>query len=166
MGIGDLARVDNVAAVLQALRRARADDIVERLNDGLATHVGKRYRAGIELSGGQWQKLALGRAMMRDQPLLLVLNEPTSALDAKSEHRLFEHYADNARRVGRAAGAITVLVSHRFSTVRMADLIVVVGGGGVVDAGTHEELIARDGCTPSCTSCRPRRSGEHRRLAR
>ncbi|MDQ1681964.1 MAG: ATP-binding cassette, subfamily bacterial, partial [Frankiaceae bacterium] len=100
---------------------------------------------GTELSGGQWQKLALGRAMMRELPLLLILDEPTSALDAEAEHQLFEQYAENARRVGRETGAITVLVSHRFSTVRMADLILVVADGRVAEAGDHAALLAQDG---------------------
>src|SRR5690606_27448126 len=100
---------------------------------------------GTDLSGGQWQKLALGRAMMREDPLLLLLDEPTSALDAQAEHNLFEQYALGARRVAQRTGAITVLVSHRFSTVRMADTILVVGEGKVLEAGTHEELIAMNG---------------------
>jgi ATP-binding cassette subfamily B protein len=83
--------------------------------------------------------------MMRTHPLLLVLDEPTSALDAAAEHALFARYAANARRVGRDTGAITVLVSHRFSTVRMADLIIVFADGGIVEAGSHTELMARAG---------------------
>ncbi len=83
--------------------------------------------------------------MMRERPLLLILDEPTSALDAHAEHVLFERYAESARAVAQATGGIAVFVSHRFSTVRMADLIVVVDGGTVVEQGTHEELIARDG---------------------
>jgi ATP-binding cassette subfamily B protein len=145
VGVGDLPFVDNQSAVEAALDRAHADDVVGRLENGLSTQLGKSYADGTELSGGQWQKLALGRAMMRELPLVLILDEPTSALDAEAEHNLFERYAEGARRVGQAAGGITVLVSHRFSTVRMADLIVVVADGHVVEAGPHAQLMRNRG---------------------
>ncbi|WP_062465823.1 ABC transporter ATP-binding protein [Demequina maris] len=141
VGLGDLDRRDDDAAVLTALERAESQVILDRLPDGLDTHVGKSYTEGTELSGGQWQKLALGRAMMRDAPLVMLLDEPTSALDAEAEHRLFERYAASASRVASTTGAITVLVSHRFSTVRMADLILVVDDGRIREAGSHEELM-------------------------
>ncbi|SEJ33214.1 ABC transporter ATP-binding protein [Demequina mangrovi] len=141
VGLGDLDRRDDDDAVLAALERAASTVILDRLPDGLDTHVGKSYTEGTELSGGQWQKLALGRAMMRDAPLVMLLDEPTSALDAEAEHRLFERYAASASRVARTTGAITVLVSHRFSTVRMADLILVVDDGRIREAGSHEELM-------------------------
>jgi ATP-binding cassette subfamily B protein len=96
------------------------------------------------VSFGQWQKLALARGFMRDDPLLVVLDEPTAALDAETEHALFERYAENARS-SAGNGRITVLVSHRFSTVRMADLIVMLDGARVVEVGTHGELMARRG---------------------
>jgi ATP-binding cassette subfamily B protein len=145
VGVGDLPRLDSEPAVEGALERAHASDVIDRLEEGLSTQLGKSYAEGTELSGGQWQKLALGRAMMREQPLLLVLDEPTSALDAQAEHELFERYADNARRVGAATGAITLFVSHRFSTVRMADLIVVVADGKVLESGSHAQLMRRKG---------------------
>ncbi|MEU4767612.1 ABC transporter ATP-binding protein [Actinosynnema sp. NPDC023794] len=145
VGVGELAEIDSADAVHDALRRARAEDVLDRLEDGVETQLGKTYADGVELSGGQWQKLALGRAMMRREPLLLVLDEPTSALDAQAEHRLFERYAAGAREVARRTGAITLLVSHRFSTVRMADLIVVVAGGRVEEHGSHDELMAANG---------------------
>jgi ATP-binding cassette, subfamily B, bacterial len=113
--------------------------------DGLDTQLGKSYADGTELSGGQWQKLALGRAMMRESPLLLVLDEPTAALDPEAEHALFERYAEQAQRVGAVTGAITMLVSHRFSTVRMADLIIVIADGRVAEMGDHPSLMAAGG---------------------
>ncbi len=145
VGVGDLPQLESVPAVEAALERARASDIAGRLREGLETQLGKSYADGVELSGGQWQKLALGRAMMRELPLLLVLDEPTSALDAEAEHQLFERYAEGARRVGAATGGITVLVSHRFSTVRMADQIIVVADGRVVEAGSHAQLLRSKG---------------------
>jgi ATP-binding cassette subfamily B protein len=98
----------------------------------------------VDLSVGQWQKLALGRALMRDEPLVVFFDEPTASLDALTEHALFERYAQ-AARAGSARGAVTVLVSHRFSTVRSADLILVVDAGGVTELGSHDELIVRGG---------------------
>jgi ATP-binding cassette, subfamily B, bacterial len=145
VGVGDLPLVDDQPAVEGALVRAHATDVVGRLEQGLSTQLGKSYTEGTELSGGQWQKLALGRAMMRELPLVLILDEPTSALDAEAEHNLFERYAEGARRVGAATGGITVLVSHRFSTVRMADQIVVVADGKVAEAGSHQELMKNRG---------------------
>ncbi|MGH2686653.1 MAG: ABC transporter ATP-binding protein, partial [Actinomycetota bacterium] len=124
--------------------RAGAGDVVERLPAGLDTQLGATWDDGVEVSFGQWQKLALARGFMRDEPLLLVLDEPTAALDAETEHALFERYAAGARG-GRESGRITILVSHRFSTVRMADLIVVLDGARVVEVGSHEELMARAG---------------------
>ena len=96
------------------------------------------------MSFGQWQKLALARGFMRDEPLLLVLDEPTAALDAETEHALFERYAEAVRGVS-ANGRITVLVSHRFSTVRMADFILVLEGARLVETGSHDELMAKKG---------------------
>jgi ATP-binding cassette subfamily B protein len=144
VGLGDLARLDDRAAVRSALERADATDLLERLPHGLDTPLGPSL-GGEELSGGQWQKVALARAMTRTEPLLLLLDEPTSALDAHAEHALFERYAASARVVAERTGGIAVFVSHRFSTVRMADLIVVVDGGRIAEQGTHEELLALGG---------------------
>ena len=116
-----------------AVGRAGAQDVVARLPDGLDTQLGPTWPDGVEVSFGQWQKLALARGFMRDRPLLLVLDEPTAALDAETEHALFERYAESARD-RRSDGRITVLVSHRFSTVRMADLIVVLDGSRMVES--------------------------------
>jgi ATP-binding cassette subfamily B protein len=150
VGLGDVVRLDDRPAVAVAVGRAGADDVVARLPDGLETQLGAGWPGGAEVSFGQWQKLALARGCMRDHPLLLVLDEPTAALDAETEHALFERYAAAARRAdadhdGAADGRITILVSHRFSTVRMADLIVVLDGSRVVEVGAHDELLARRG---------------------
>jgi len=141
VGLGDIPRLEQEPAVVTAVGRAGAEDVVVKLASGLETQLGATWPTGVEVSFGQWQKLALARGFMRDTPLLLVLDEPTAALDAETEHALFERYAAAARGEGR----ITVLVSHRFSTVRMADLIVVLDGSRVVEIGSHEELINRDG---------------------
>ncbi|HXZ86526.1 MAG TPA: ABC transporter ATP-binding protein, partial [Myxococcota bacterium] len=144
VGLGDVPRLDDVPAVRSAVERAGANDVIEKLLAGLETQLGPSWPEGVDLSFGQWQKLALARGFMRDGPLVLVLDEPTAALDAETEHALFERYAATSR--ARAAdGRITVLVSHRFSTVRMADQIVVMNGARVVESGSHEELMARRG---------------------
>ena len=145
VGVGDVVRVDDDGAVSTALDRAHASEVSGTLPGGLGAQLGRSFEGGVEPSTGQWQKLALGRAMMRDEPLLLVLDEPTASLDASTEHALFERYAGAASRTARRSGAITILVSHRFSTVRMADLIVVVDGGRVTEVGGHEELVAAGG---------------------
>jgi ATP-binding cassette subfamily B protein len=144
VGLGDLPRIDEAAALSEALRRADAASVAGQLPDGLGTRLGRSFSGGVELSGGQWQRLALARGMMRDAPLLLILDEPTASLDAITEAALFERYL-SARALGRRSGAITLLVSHRFSTVRMADLIVVLDGGRVTASGDHASLIRAGG---------------------
>jgi ATP-binding cassette subfamily B protein len=146
VGLGDVTRLDDEPAVLAAVDRAGAADVIARLTSGLETQLGATWPGGVELSFGQWQKLALARGFMRDEPLLLILDEPTAALDAETEHALFERYAAAARGTDkRSEGRITILVSHRFSTVRMADLIVVLDGARLVEVGTHDELMAKGG---------------------
>ena len=145
VGIGDLTKLEDEAHVLAALERAGARDMLDTLPAGTATQLGPNWPFGIDLSGGQWQKLALGRAMMRTSPLLLLLDEPTAALDSDTEHQLFERWTTTARELRHTTGAVTVLVSHRFSTVQMADLIVVLDHGQIVEQGSHTELIARGG---------------------
>jgi ATP-binding cassette subfamily B protein len=144
VGIGDLPRMDDAPAVDEAVARAGAGDVIAHLGEGLDTQLGPTWPGGVEISFGQWQKLALARGFMRDRPLVLVLDEPTAALDAETEHALFDRYAAASRR-GDGNARITILVSHRFSTVRMADLIVVLEGARVVESGTHDALMAQRG---------------------
>jgi len=141
VGVGDIPRLEDEPAVAAAVGRAGAEDVIGKLASGFETQLGVTWPGGVEVSFGQWQKLALARGFMRDLPLVLVLDEPTAALDAETEHALFERYAAAAR----GEGCITILVSHRFSTVRMADRIVLLDGARVVEVGTHEELMARGG---------------------
>ncbi|MGC4110591.1 MAG: ABC transporter ATP-binding protein [Nocardioides sp.] len=144
VGLGDEPRQDDRAAVGSAVDRAGATPVVEGLQQGLDTQLGPSWEGGVDVSFGQWQKLALARGYMRPEPLLLMLDEPTAALDAETEHALFERFAAGARDVA-TNGRVTVLVSHRFSTVRMADLIVVLDGARVAEVGSHDELMAHQG---------------------
>jgi ATP-binding cassette, subfamily B, bacterial len=144
VGLGDEPRLDDRVAVGSAVERAGATPVVDDLQHGLDTQLGPSWEDGVDLSFGQWQKLALARGYMRPRPLLLMLDEPTAALDAETEHALFERFTAGARE-GSGNGRVTILVSHRFSTVRMADLIVVLDGARVVEIGSHAELMTRRG---------------------
>jgi ATP-binding cassette, subfamily B, bacterial len=144
VGLGDLPRADDEDALAAAVERAQAAAVVAELPDGLDTQLGRTFPGGRELSGGQWQRIALARGQMREQPLLTVLDEPTAALDAVTEAAVFDRHVGIAAE-RREQGAITLFVSHRFSTVRAADLIVVLDGGRVVETGGHDELIAAGG---------------------
>ena len=137
VGTGDLPRIDDDAAVRTAFDRAGAADLAKTLPGGLDTQLGRAWE-GVDLSGGEWQKVAVSRALMRDAPLLVVFDEPTAALDPFSEHLLFE-------RVAAPGDRSTLLISHRFSTVRMANWIVVLRAGRVVEAGTHDDLVRGGG---------------------
>jgi ATP-binding cassette, subfamily B, bacterial len=144
VGLGDLDFHEDDTVVTGGVGRAGAADLVDGLAAGLGTQLGATWPDGVDLSFGQWQKVALARGFMRPAPLLTILDEPTAALDAETEHALFERYAQEAR-AGRAHGRVTVLVSHRFSTVRMADLIIVVTDGKIAELGSHADLMARGG---------------------
>ncbi|MFJ1857423.1 ATP-binding cassette domain-containing protein [Streptomyces anulatus] len=144
VGLGDIKRLDDGAALAEAIESADADGLVRRLPDGTDTRLSPVY-GGIDLSEGQWQKTALARASMRSDPLLFMLDEPTASLDAPSEHAIFQRYMQRARRLALDRGAITLVVSHRLSTVAGADLVLVLDRGKLVEQGTHEQLLAAGG---------------------
>ncbi len=143
IGIGDL-RHGNKSAMDAAVSAADAEELRSRLPDGEATQLGSEF-GGIELSEGQWQKVALARSCMRAEPLLFVLDEPTASLDSPSENAVFESYTARAHRIAAATGAVTVIVSHRFSTVAGADLILVMRNGRLIESGDHDALMESDG---------------------
>jgi len=141
IGIGAVGGLEHEAAVLAALERVGAERLLDDQPEGLHTQLGRTWPGGVELSGGQWQQVALARAAMAPEPLLVVLDEPTAAIDPETEHALFERMTSLAH-ASAGRGAITVLVSHRFSTVRMADLIIVIEDGRITEVGSHTELVA------------------------
>jgi ATP-binding cassette subfamily B protein len=145
VGTGDLPRLSDEAGIRAALRRAGAGRVAASVPGGLAGLLGRGYGDGAELSGGQWQSVGLARGLMRPSPLLLILDEPAAALDAAAETAIVASYRESARRAGRAAGAVTVVVSHRLATVRIADLIVLLDHGRVAERGRHADLMAAGG---------------------
>src|SRR3954470_24041700 len=138
IAVGDIARREERPAIASAAERSLADSVVRRVPQGLEQMLGRRFEGGVDLSGGEWQKVALARAYMREAQLL-ILDEPTAALDARAEYEVFVRFNE------LMAGRMAVVISHRFSTVRMADRIVVLQGGELVEQGTHEALVARGG---------------------
>lgn len=138
IAVGRIEARGDAPRIAEAARRSLADRIIDRLPEGYAQMLGKRFRQGVELSGGEWQKLAIARAYMREAEVL-ILDEPTAALDARSEFEVFQRLKE------LSAGKTAVLISHRFSSVRMADRILVLAGGRVEASGTHDELIAQGG---------------------
>jgi len=138
IGVSQIAALADDARIQEAARQSRADSVAARLPQGYDQMLGQRFDGGVELSGGEWQKVALGRAYMRDAQVL-ILDEPTAALDARAEYEVFLRFAELTK------GRMAVLISHRFSTVRMADRILVLQDGRLVDDGTHDQLVARGG---------------------
>jgi ATP-binding cassette, subfamily B, bacterial len=139
VGVGSVEHLDEDARIARAVERGGAEALVGGLTTGLETPLGRWFSDGVELSGGQWQKIALARGFMREQADILVLDEPTAALDAEAEHAVFDRF----RKL--AEGRTTIIISHRFPTVKMADRILVLEGGGIVEDGTHAELVSAGG---------------------
>jgi ATP-binding cassette subfamily B protein len=138
VGVGSVAHIEDAERIARATSRGGAEPILANLAAGIETPVGRWFQDGAELSGGQWQKIALARGFMREEADLLVLDEPTAALDAEAEHAVFERFRQLTQ------GRTTIIISHRFPTVRMADRILVVGDGVIQEDGTHAELLAAE----------------------
>jgi ATP-binding cassette, subfamily B, bacterial len=139
IGAGDVAHFEDRQRWREAADKGMAAPFIEQMPAGYDTLLGRWFKGGRELSGGQWQKIALSRAFMRTGADILVLDEPTATMDAKAEANLYEHFRELCR------GKMTILISHRFSTVRMADRIVVIQEGVIQEEGSHEELMACGG---------------------
>jgi ATP-binding cassette subfamily B protein len=138
IAVGRISARKDQARIANAAERSQADEVIARLPAGYGQMIGRRFKNGVELSGGEWQKIAIARAYMREAEVL-ILDEPTAALDARSEFEVFRRFKE------LSAGKTAILISHRFSSVRMADRILVLAGGRVEQQGTHEELLARPG---------------------
>ncbi|HCI82502.1 MAG TPA: ABC transporter permease, partial [Ktedonobacter sp.] len=138
IGVGRIEEIEDKELVTSAARKSGANAVIEKLPDGYETMLGKWFDKGMQLSGGEWQKVALARAFIRDARIL-VLDEPTSALDAQAEAEVFTHF-----RV-LTEGKTAMFISHRFSTVRLADRILVLENGSILENGSHSQLMALDG---------------------
>ena len=134
IGLGNVAEIDNLDKIKEAAERSLASEVIDSLALGYDQILGKRFRQGTELSGGQWQKIAIARAYMSNAPVI-ILDEPTAALDARAEYEVFKRF------IGLTQGKTSIIISHRFSTVRMADRIIVLSKGKIIERGTHEELM-------------------------
>ena len=138
IAVGRIEARDDRARIVAAARRSLADEVIDKLPKGYDQVIGKRFKSGVDLSGGEWQKVAIARAYMRDAQLL-ILDEPTAALDARAEFEVFQRFKE------LSDDKTAVLISHRFSSVRMADRILVLDEGQVEAMGTHEELLSQHG---------------------
>jgi ATP-binding cassette subfamily B protein len=138
IAVGRIDAADRNGSVERAAHKSLADAVIGRLTNGYDQLLGRRFEGGVDLSGGEWQKIALARAYLRDAQLL-ILDEPTASLDARSEYEVFQRFAELTQ------GKMALLISHRFSTVRMADRIIVLENGRIVEEGSHSQLIALRG---------------------
>ena len=134
IAVGDISEKENEDLIIHSARQSLADLLIQKLPGKYGQQLGKRFNQGVELSGGEWQKIALARAYMKDAQLF-ILDEPTSALDARAEFEVFQRFSELTK------GKTAVLISHRFSTVRMADRILVLDKGEILEQGSHEELL-------------------------
>jgi len=138
IGVGRIAEMDNELLVAGAAKKSGADRVIERLPQGYETTLGRWFEKGAQLSGGEWQKVALARAFMRDASIL-ILDEPTSSLDAQAEYEVFARFRILTQ------GKTAIFISHRFSTVRLADRIIVLEHGRIIEHGSHQELMQLEG---------------------
>jgi ATP-binding cassette subfamily B protein len=138
IAVGRIEEIDNLDGLQAASRKSLADGVIDRLPGGYEQMLGRRFEEGVDLSGGEWQKVALARAYLRDAQLL-ILDEPTAALDARSEFEVFRRFSE------LTAGKMAIFISHRFSTVRAADRILVLANGRIAEEGTHDQLASLGG---------------------
>jgi ATP-binding cassette subfamily B protein len=138
IAVGRIEQLDDLPRLLKSAQKSMADEVIGRLPRGYEQMLGRRFDGGVDLSGGEWQKVALARAYLRDAQIL-ILDEPTAALDARSEYEVFQRFAE------LTAGKMALFISHRFSTVRMADRIVVLENGRIAEDGDHENLTRLGG---------------------
>jgi ATP-binding cassette subfamily B protein len=138
IGVGQIEEIGNQCRIRSAANKSLAEKVIRKLPKGYDQTLGCRFEGGVDLSGGEWQKMALARAYLRDAQVL-VLDEPTAALDARSEHEVFERFAELTK------GKMSLLISHRFSTVRMADRILVLENGRIAEQGKHDDLVRESG---------------------